>query len=153
MAAIKGQFGLIKAGGSTVAEVRSFTVNQTATLEDNTGIEQEWKEFFVTNTEWAAQISIFWDDANTALFPIGSTVSVVFYPLHETDENSRYFGNGIVVSRQITGQFDTMVEATISIVGDGDLTQVINLDPLFNNLEQENNSNLLLEDYRLILLE
>lgn len=153
MAAIKGQFGLVKAGGSQVAEVRSFTVNQTATLEDNSGIEQEWKEFFVTNTEWAAQVSIFWDDANTALFPIGSTVSVVFYPFYETDESSRYYGDGIVVSRQITGQFDTMVEATISIIGDGQLTQAINLDPSFDNLEQENNANLLLESGRLILLE
>lgn len=153
MATMKGQFGLVKAGGSQVAEVRSFTINQTATLEDNSGIEQEWKEFFVTNTEWGAQLSIFWDDANTALFPLGSTVSVVFYPFHETDDNSRYFGNGIVISRQITGQFDTMVEATISIIGTGELSSVINLDPYFNNLEQENGSNLLTEDSRLLILE
>lgn len=153
MATMKGQFGLVKAGGSQVAEIRSFTINQTATLEDNSGIEQEWKEFFVTNTEWGAQISIFWDDANTALFPLGSTVSVVFYPFHETDDNSRYFGDGIVISRQITGQFDTMVEATISIIGTGELTSIINLDPYFNNLEQENGSNILTEDNRLLLLE
>lgn len=153
MATMKGQFGLVKAGGLQVAEVRSFTINQTATLEDNSGIEQEWKEFFVTNTEWGAQLSIFWDDANTALFPLGSTVSVVFYPFHETDDNSRYFGNGIVISRQITGQFDTMVEATISIIGTGELTSIINLDPYFNNLEQENGSNILTEDNRLLLLE
>ena len=153
MATIKGQSGLIKAGNTSVAEVRSFSVNQTATLEDNTGIEQEWKEFFVTNTEWAAQVFIFWDDANISLFPLGSTVSVVFYPFYDNDDNSRYFGDGIIISRQITGQFDTMVEANISILGVGDLTQIINLDPYFNNLEQENNSNLLLEDYRLILLE
>lgn len=121
MTTAKGNSGYIKAGATTVGEVRSFAINQTATLEDNTGIEQEWKEFFVTNTEWAADVSIFWDDANTALFPLGQEVSLTFVPEGVSEVGYRYVGTGLVISRTITANFDTMVEASIRVIGVGRL--------------------------------
>ena len=121
MTTAKGNSGYIKAGATTVGEVRSFAINQTATLEDNTGIEQEWKEFFVTNTEWAADVSIFWDDVNTALFPLGQEVSLTFVPENATESGYRYVGTGLVISRTVTANFDTMVEASIRVIGVGRL--------------------------------
>lgn len=121
MATAKGQSGFIKAGDTTVGEVRSFVINQTCTIEDNTGIEQDWKEFFVTNTEWAADVSIFWDDANTALFPLGQEVSLTFVPELNTLTGFQYVGTGLVISRTITANYDTMVEASIRVIGVGRL--------------------------------
>lgn len=121
MTTAKGNSGYIKAGASTVGEVRSFVINQTCTLEDNTGIEQEWKEFFVTNTEWAADVSIFWDDANTALFPLGQEVSLTFVPDNLSESGFRYVGTALVIGRTITANFDTMVEASIRVIGVGRL--------------------------------
>lgn len=121
MTTAKGNSGYVKVGGATVAEVKSYAINSTCTLEDNTGIESEWKEFFVTNTEWAAEVSLFWDDANTALFPLGQEVALTFVPESATEFNTRYVGTGLVISRQVTANFDTMVEASIRVIGVGQL--------------------------------
>jgi hypothetical protein len=148
-----GRLGLIKADNSTVAEVRSFTIYKTATLEDETGIDEDWKRFFVSNTEWSADIDIFWEENNTNLFPIGSELEAIFYADGSSVSNTRWFGNAIVISRTITANFDGMVEAKIGLLGDGDLTEVIGNDPLFDNIEMEDGFNLLQENFGLIVLE
>ena len=133
MATYQGQDGVITIGGNAVVEVRSFSVEYTReVIEDTTmgDAARTYKHGLKTFTG-SADVYIDADGADVngvtaALMgdAIGgdSAVAVELYPGGDASGNPKLTGNVVITGVSVNSTMDGMVEGTISFQGTGDLT-------------------------------
>ena len=125
MAIHKGSEGLVKVGTNTVAEVRSYSIDESADTIESSSMGDTAKSFESSLTSFSGSVECFWDETDTsgqvALSP-GSSVTLVWYPEGADSGDTYYTGTAIVTGKTITGSFDGMVEASISVQGTGGIT-------------------------------
>lgn len=122
MATKTGASGVVKVqvSGTTVAvvgEVRSFTFEGSAdTIEDSVmgDVSRTYKQGLATNT---VSIECYWDEADAQQLILDERADVDFeiYPTGTGGGETFFTGGGIVTSRNISGAFDGMVEASFTI--------------------------------------
>lgn len=126
MATHKGSEGTVKVGANAVAEIRSYTITETAdTLEDTT-MGDASRTYLPSLKTFSGSMDVFWDETDTngqvALSP-GSTVTINVYPEGSSSGDTYYTGSVIVTDHTITASFDGMVEASFSFQGTGALSE------------------------------
>lgn len=126
MATHKGSEGTVKVGANAVAEIRSYTITETAdTLEDTT-MGDAARTYLSSLKSFSGSMDVFWDETDTtgqvALAP-GASVTINIYPEGSTSGDTYYTGSVIVTEKSITASFDGMVEASISFQGTGALSE------------------------------
>jgi len=130
MATKTGASGVVKVqvSGTTVAvvgEVRSFTFEGSAdTIEDSVigDTARTYKQGLSTNT---VTIECYWDEADAQQLILDERADVDFeiYPTGTGTGETYFSGGGIVTSRNISGAFDGMVEASFTIQCSGAITE------------------------------
>lgn len=126
MATHTGADGAIKIGTYTVAEVRSFSLDNVADTLEDTVMGDTNKTFKVTKSEWGGQITCFWDPSDTngqEAMTVGATVTLELYPDGTDSGDTYYTGAAIITSINRSAAHDGMVEATFSFKSGGTLTQ------------------------------
>ena len=128
MATVIGRNGVIKVGGVAVAEVRSFSIEETADTVESTTMEDTSREFKVTLTSFSGTADVYWDpdDAGQSAITIGAeSVSIQVYPEGDAAVTGdvSYSGNVHITGISRSASFDGMVEASISFQGTGPLTE------------------------------
>ena len=125
MATHKGSEGVVKVGANTVAEVRTWTIAESADTLEDTSMGDTARTFKSSLTTFTGSLDVFWDETDTtgqvALVP-GSEVTINVYPEGNTSGDDYYTGTAIVTSKSVTASFDGMVEASVSLQGTGTLT-------------------------------
>ena len=125
MATHKGSEGLVKVGSATVAEVKSYSLEESADTIETTKMGDAARTYLPSLTSFSGSIDCFWDETDTsgqvALIP-GASVTLVFYPEGADSGDTYYSGTALVTGKTITGSFDGMVEASISVQGTGAIT-------------------------------
>ena len=66
MATFKGSDGVVKAGGNAIAEIRSFSVEQTADTIEDTKMGDAARTYKSSLTSFTASIDALFDDTDTA---------------------------------------------------------------------------------------
>ncbi len=125
MAIHKGSEGLVKVGSSnTVAEVRSYSIDETADTIESTSMGDSAKTFESSLTSFSGSVECFWDETDTAqvAMSIGSTITLNLYPEGADSGDTYYSGSAIVTGKTVSGAHDGLVEASISFQGSGALT-------------------------------
>ena len=124
MAVHKGSEGTVHVGTDAVAEIRSYTVDETADVIESTSLGNSAKTFEASTTSFSGSIDVFWDETDTAqiALSVGSSVTIKFYPEGASTGDKYYSGTAIVTGVSITANNDSLVEASISIQGSGALT-------------------------------
>ena len=126
MATHTGVSGLVKVGTATVAEVRSFTLDTTAELLEDTALTDTSKTFQVGKKGATASIECFWDETDSngqIAIAEGSQVTLYLYP-EGADSGDYYFGGTWLVTANSTSTpTDGMIEATFSATLTGALTR------------------------------
>ena len=130
MATKTGASGVVKVqvSGTTVAvvgEVRSFTFEGSAdTIEDSVigDTARIYKQGLSTNT---VSIECYWDEADAQQLILDERADIDFeiYPTGTGTGETYFSGGGIVTSRNISGAFDGMVEASFTIQCSGAITE------------------------------
>ena len=125
MATFKGSDGIVKAGGTAIAEIRSFSVEQTADTIEDTKMGDSARTYKPSLTSFSGSLDVFWDETDTGqnALSIGSEVTLNVYPEGDTAGDTYYSGSAIVTGVSRTGSFDGLVEASISVQGNGALTE------------------------------
>jgi hypothetical protein len=123
-----GNEGVVKIAANTIAEVRSFSISQSADTTEDTVIGDTWKTHIVTQNSWTAEITCFWDEADTTgqgAMTIGASVTVNLYPEGASAGTSEtyYTGTGLVTAFGTSQTHNGMIEATYSLQGTGALTK------------------------------
>ena len=126
MATHTGSSGVVKVGTNTVAEVRSFTLDTTAELLEDTTLTDTSKSFQVGKKGATASVECFWDETDTngqIAIAEGSQVALNLYP-EGADSGDYYFGGTWLVTANSTSTpTDGMIEATFSATLTGALTR------------------------------
>ena len=125
MATFHGKDGKVKVGGTAVGEVRSFSVEQSASTADDSVMGDAWDTHLQTRNSWTASVECLWDDGaagGSILMLIGTTVSLELYPEGDTVGDYELAGSATVESVNTSATHDGVVEASITCKGSGTLT-------------------------------
>ena len=125
MATHTGSEGTVKVGANAIAEIRSYSVEQTSDTVEDTTMGDTWRTHKTTLRSWTASVDVFWDETDTngqVALTVGSEVTLNLYPEGASTGDSYLTGTGIVTSKSISASFDGMVESTIAVQGTGTLT-------------------------------
>ena len=125
MATHTGSEGTVKVGANAIAEIRSYSVEQTSDTVEDTTMGDSWRTHKATLKSWTASVDCFWDETDTngqGALTVGAEVTLNLYPEGSTTGDSYLYGTGIVTSKTVTASFDGMVESSISVQGTGTLT-------------------------------
>jgi len=126
MATHKGSEGVIKVGTNTVAEVRSYSIDESADVLEDTSMGDSAKTYLASLTSFSGSLDVFWDETDTSgqgALTVGSSVTLNVYPEGADSGDTYYSGTALVTGVSRSGSFDGMVEASISVQGSGALTQ------------------------------
>lgn len=134
MATFTGENGTVKvvdaagdsAGGSNVAEVRSWTVEHTKDVIEDTAMGDAARTYKSGLHQFTGSMEVIYDSDHTsnayhAFDPSNdNTLGVEFYPSETTGQ--KFTGNVIVTSVSRTASFDDLVTATVNFQGTGALS-------------------------------
>ena len=126
MANHKGSEGTVKVGSNAVAEIRSFSIEETGDTLEDTSMGDSARTYLASLTSWSGSVDVFWDETDTSgqgALDVGSSVTLNLYPEGDTAGGTYYTGTAIVTGKSISSAFDGMVEASISVQGTGALTE------------------------------
>ena len=126
MATHAGSEGTVKSGANDVAEIRSYSLEETADTIEDTTMGDSSRTYLSSLKTFSGSVDVFWDETDTngqGSFTVGSSVTLAIYPEGDTTGDTYYSGSAIVTGKTITGSFDGMVEATFTLQGTGALTE------------------------------
>jgi len=125
MATHKGSEGTVKVGANAIAEVRSFSISETGDTIEDTTMGDAARTYKPSLTSWSGSVEVYWDETDTngqVALTVGAEVTLNVYPEGSTTGDSYLTGSAIVTGRTINSSFDGMVEASITVQGNGALT-------------------------------
>ena len=128
MATHKGSEGLIKIGTDSIAEVKSYSLEESSDTVETTKMGDAARTHLSSLTSFSGSVDCFWDETDTngqVALAVGSTVTLLWYPEGATTGDTYYSGSVIVTGKTITGSFDGMVEASISVQGTGAISPLV----------------------------
>jgi predicted secreted protein len=125
MATHAGSEGTVKVGANAIAEIRSFSIEETADTIEDTTMGDGARTYKPSLTSFSGSVDVFWDETDSTgqgALTIGAEVTLNLYPEGSTAGDTYLSGSAIVTSRSISSSFDGMVEMSISVQGNGALT-------------------------------
>ena len=126
MATFSGNDGIVKVGANAVAEVMSFTVNQTMEPIDDTSMGDSWRSHLAGLKTWDGTVEVRWDDTDTngqEALTVGASVTLNLLPEGGTAGDYQLSGTASVTSISQTQSYDnTTVTRTFTFQGSGALT-------------------------------
>lgn len=126
MATHAGSEGTVKVGSDAIAEIRSFSIEETADTIEDTSMGDAARTYKPSLTSFSGSIDVFWDETDTSgqgALTIGAEVTLNLYPEGDTAGDTYLSGAAIVTGRSVSSSFDGLVEMSISVQGNGALTQ------------------------------
>ena len=125
MATHKGSEGIVKVGSNSVAEIRSYSIEESADTLEDTSMGDSARSYKPSLTSFSGSLDVFWDETDTdgqGALSIGSEVTLNVYPEGDTAGDTYYTGSAIVTGVSRSASFDGLVEASVSVQGTGALT-------------------------------
>lgn len=126
MATHTGSEGTVKVGSNAIAEIRSFSIEETADTLDDTTMGTIARTYKSSLTTFTGTLDVLFDETNTTgqgVLTIGSEVTLNLFPIGETTGDILLSGSAIVTGRSVNSTFDGLVEMSISVQGNGALSQ------------------------------
>jgi len=126
MATHTGSEGTVKVGSNAIAEIRSFSIEESADTLETTTMGDTARTYSSSLTNFTGSVDVFWDETDTSgqgALTIGAEVTLNLYPEGDTSGDTYYTGTAIVTGRTINSSFDGLVEMSITVQGSGALTE------------------------------
>ena len=126
MATHKGSEGTIRVGANVVAEIRSFTFEQTADTIEDTALGDSVRSYVSGLKQASGSIECFWDETDTSgqgALDAGASVTLNLYPEGAESGDTYFSMTALVTGVTINSSFDGMVEASITFQATGAITE------------------------------
>ena len=125
MATHTGSQGTVKVGSNAIAELKSWTLDQSQDTVETTKLGDTVKTFSATQSSSSGTMDCFWDETDTngqVACSIGATVTLNLYPEGATSGDTYYTGSAIITSVGVSQTHDGIVERTIGFQVSGAVT-------------------------------
>jgi len=126
MANHTGSEGTVKVGSNTIAEIRSFSIDETHDAIEKTAMGDSYRSFKTGLLSWSGSIECWWDETDTSgqgAIDVGASVTLNLYPEGATTGDIYYSRTALISLKAINASADGMVEASYSVQGSGGLTE------------------------------
>ena len=126
MANHTGVSGVVKVGSNTVAELRSFTIDTTAELIEDTTLTDTSRTYQFGKKGATVSAECWWDETDTngqIAMVEGSQVALNLYPEGADSGDYYYSGTWIVGSNSVSTPTDGIIEASFNATLTGALTR------------------------------
>ena len=126
MATHTGSAGIVKVGTNAVAEVRSFTLDTSAEILEDTALTDTSRTYAVGKKGATATVECWWDETDTngqIAIAEGNSVVLNLYP-EGADSGDYYFsGTYLITGQSVSTPTDGIIESTFSATMTGALTR------------------------------
>ena len=126
MATHTGSAGIVKVGSNTVAEVRSFTLDTSAEILEDTALTDTSRTYAVGKKGATVSVECWWDETDTngqIAIAEGNSVVLNLYP-EGADSGDYYFsGTYLITGQSVSTPTDGIIESTFSATMTGALTR------------------------------
>ena len=126
MANHTGVSGIVKVGSNAVAELRSFTIDTTAELIEDTTLTDTSRSYQVGKKGATVSAECWWDETDTngqIAMVEGSQVVLNLYPEGADSGDYYYSGTWIMGSNSVSVPTDGIIEASFNATLTGALTR------------------------------
>ena len=126
MATHTGSAGIVKVGSNAVAEVRSFTLDTSAEILEDTALTDTSRTYAVGKKGATVSVECWWDETDTngqIAIAEGNSVVLNLYP-EGADSGDYYFsGTYLITGQSVSTPTDGIIESTFSATMTGALTR------------------------------
>jgi len=123
MACTQGRNGVLKADDTAIAQLTSYTLNESVdTIECTNFDSPAYREYSTTFKAFDGSFDVVWDRQDGDVV-VGSTYSMDLYPEGEGTGVWKINGDIIVTALEITGATEENVSASVTFQGTGALTR------------------------------
>jgi hypothetical protein len=126
MAVHTGSEGTVKVGSNAVAELKSYTIEETGDVIETTALGDTSRTYVAGLKTFTGTIDVYWDETDSSgqgALTVGSEITINFYPEGDTAGDTYYTGTAIVTGRSVTGTTDGTVDRSFTIQGTGALSE------------------------------
>ena len=126
MATFSGSDGVILVGTDQVAEVRSYSIDETMDTLEDTSMGDTSRTYKTSLKSFSGSADVFFDDTDTSgqgALTVGTSATLNIQMEGNTSGDHKLSGTVLVTGRTITASFDGLVEASITFRGTGALTE------------------------------
>ena len=121
-----GSEGHVSIGANVIAELRGWSISESANVFDASTINSDWKNKKTGQKEWSGSLDCWWDETDTTgqgALTVGAEITLNVYPEGEVTGDTYLTGSAYVTSIERSTSTDSMVEASFSFEGNGALTE------------------------------
>lgn len=126
MANHKASEGTVKVASNVVAEIRSYSLNESAPTIDDTEIGDTARTKKAGAVEASGSMECWWDETDTTgqgAMTVGSEVTLNIFPEGDSSGDTYETMSAIITGKEITGSEGGMVEAKIDFEVNGAVTE------------------------------
>ena len=125
MATHTGSAGTVKVGSNAVAELKSWTLDQSQDTVETTKLGDTVKTYSATQSSSSGTMDCFWDETDSngqVALAIGTTATLNLYPEGATSGDTFYSGSAIITSVGVSQSHDGIVERSFGFQITGAIT-------------------------------
>jgi hypothetical protein len=125
MAVHKGSEGYVKVGANTVAEVRDWSLSESADTIETSSMGDAARTYTTGLTSASGSVSVHWDETDSTgqgAMTVGSEVTLNLYPEGSDSGDTYATLSAIITEAGVSASFDGLVEATFSFTANGAVT-------------------------------
>ena len=124
MATHHGKEGVVKAGGTAVGELTSFTLETTGDVVEDTALSDATKSFVAGRTSFSGTLEMHFDETDTPQTSLlaGASIAFILLPEGATSGDRSFTGTGIVTGMSVNNSMDAIISRTVTFQGTGALT-------------------------------
>ena len=125
MATHTGSAGTVKVGSNAVAELKSWTLDQSQDTVETTKLGDTVKTYSATQSSSSGTMDCFWDESDSngqVALAIGTTATLNLYPEGATSGDTFYSGSAIITSVGVSQSHDGIVERSFGFQITGAVT-------------------------------
>ena len=125
MANHKGSEGIAKVGSNTIAEIKDFSLSETAETIDDTTMGDSARTKQVGLTTASGSMTAFWDETDTSgqgAMTVGASVTLNLYPEGAISGDNFATLTALITEKGVSTTLDGMVETTVSFEANGAVT-------------------------------
>lgn len=126
MATHAGKNGIVKVGSSAVAEVRSWSLEESVDQLDATAMGATYKAYKTGIPVWSGSFACLADDTDTTgqeAISIGAEIALKLYADGDASGDEEFSGNVVITSLSRSVSHDGLYELNVGFSGSGALTK------------------------------
>jgi hypothetical protein len=125
MATHHGKIGTCKVGANTVAEIKSWSLDESADTVEDTAMGDTSKTYIVGTTDASGSVTCHWDETDTTgqgAMTVGASVTLNLYP--EGADSGDYFATmtALITGVGVSVDMGDIIERSISFQASGGVT-------------------------------